>query len=383
MAIFLQKVGIDAEIYEAQPAGLDDAGAFLNLAPNGVNILKLLALDPLLEERGFHSAGMTFFNGKGKPLAHIDSQDEKARFGSHNVMIKRGQLHRILRDEAIRRSIPVYFGKKLSGIQSRPYQPITAQFEDGTEATGRFLIGCDGIHSRTRQLLFPNAPQPAYTGLVDCGGFAHCDPALLPAVGTMQMTFGQKAFFGSIAKPDGEVYWFSNVAWPKEPKRNELRSISDEAWRQRLLSNHASDHEPIPTIIRSTPGEIGKWPVYDLPSLPTWHQGPACLIGDAAHATSPHSGQGASLALEDAAVLAQCLRDAPAAEQAFARFEQLRKERVEAIVRQARRTGNQKMVTNPVAVWFRDLVLPFFIKQGTKASAPVLSYRVTWDQPLA
>ncbi|MFC5409478.1 FAD-dependent oxidoreductase [Larkinella bovis] len=383
MALFLQQVGIAAEIYEAQPGALDEAGAFLNLAPNGVNILKTLGIDPLQDTDGFHSTGMAFFNGKGKRLAFIDSRNETERFGSQNVMIKRGQLHRVLRDEALRRGIPVHFGKKLTAIQRNGFQGVTARFADGTEANGLFLIGCDGLHSRTRQLTFPNAPQPAYTGMVDCGGFAYCHPADLPASGAMQMTFGKKAFFGSIAKPDGEVYWFSNVAWPNEPQRDELKAISDEVWRLRLLQNHASDPEPIPTILKSTPGEIGRWPVYDMPSLRTWHQGPVCLIGDAAHATSPHSGQGASLALEDAAVLAQCLRDSLKTETAFARFERLRKERVEKIVQQARRTGNGKMVTNPVAVWFRDLMLPFFIRMGAKAAEPVLAYQVNWDEEVA
>ncbi|GAB3340394.1 FAD-dependent monooxygenase [Larkinella ripae] len=383
LALFLQEAGIDAEIYESQTAGMDEAGAFLNLAPNGVNVLKTLGIDHLLEAKGFHSAGMAFFNADGKPLAQIDSRDEVARFGSRNVMMKRGQLHRILRDEALRRNIPVQYGKKLSGFRQHGFQRVTAYFEDGTEATGTFLIGCDGIHSRTRQLLFPNGPQPAYTGMVDCGGFARCDPAALPATGAMQMTFGKKAFFGSIAKADGEVYWFSNVAWPTEPQRDELKAISDDDWRHRLLQNHASDHEPIPAIIRATPGAIGKWPVYDLPSLKTWHKGAVCLIGDAAHATSPHSGQGASLALEDAAVLARCLRDAFDTERAFAQFESLRKERVEKIVQQARRTGNGKMVSNPVAVWLRDLMLPFFIRMGAKASEPVLAYQVNWEQEVA
>ncbi|GAB3907963.1 FAD-dependent monooxygenase [Larkinella knui] len=382
VALFLQQVGIDAEIYESQPAGRDEAGAFLNLAPNGVNVLKALDIDHLLAADGFHSVGMDFFNGDGKLLAQLESSDEEERFGSRNVMIKRGRLQQVLRDEAIRRNIPVQYGKKLTGIQLNGFQNITARFEDGTSAEGNFLIGCDGIHSRTRQLILPNAPRPAYTGMVDCGGFAQC-PAGLSTSGAMQMIFGKKAFFGYIAKPDGEVYWFSNVPWPKEPKRHELNAISADAWRQQLLHNHGNDPAPVPEIIESTPGEIGKWPVYDMPSLPTWHKGLVCLVGDAAHATSPHSGQGASLALEDAAVLAQCLRDSLKVEHGFAKFESLRRERVEKIVKQARRTGNGKMVTNPVAVWFRDLVLPFFIKQGAKASEEVLSYKVDWEKEVA
>ncbi|MGA0559888.1 FAD-dependent oxidoreductase [Larkinella sp. VNQ87] len=382
MALFLQEAGIESEIYEAQTAPRDEAGAFLNLAPNGVNILKTLELDQWLSVAGFHSAGMDFFNGRGKLLAQLESEDEEERFGSRNVVIKRGQLQRILRDEAVRRNIPIHWGKKITGLQPGGFQGIVAKFEDGSEAAGTFLVGCDGIHSRTRQLIFPRAPQPVYTGLIDCGGFAQCPPGLSTS-GAMQMIFGRKAFFGYIPKSDGEVYWFSNIPRPAEPTRQELNALSDHDWRQQLLHHHATDPAFIAEIIQATPGEIGKWPVYDLPSLPSWHKGPVCLIGDAAHATSPHSGQGASLALEDAAVLARCLRDSLDTETAFATFVQLRKERVEKIVRQARRTGNSKALSNPVAIWLRDRLLPFFIRMGAKSAEPVLAYKVNWERQTA
>jgi 2-polyprenyl-6-methoxyphenol hydroxylase-like FAD-dependent oxidoreductase len=71
---------------------------------------------------------------------------------------------------------------------------------------------------------------------------------------------------------------------------------------------------------------------YDIPALPTWHNDAMTVIGDAAHAASPSTAQGASMALEDAAVLARCLRDAPAIPEALALFEKLRRDRVERVV---------------------------------------------------
>jgi 2-polyprenyl-6-methoxyphenol hydroxylase-like FAD-dependent oxidoreductase len=192
------------------------------------------------------------------------------------------------------------------------------------------------------------------------------------------MTFGKAAFFGYIGKQDGEVWWFSNVSWPKEPSREELKAINDEDWQQRVLALHGDDPAPIPQIIRSLKGGLGKWPIYDMPPLPTWHKGPICLIGDAAHATSPHAGQGASLAMEDAVVLAKCLRDIPNLELAFSTFQAMRKERVEQIVEQARRTGDRK-IPNPIMGWFRDLMLPVFLKAGTAQLAPIYSYKVDWQ----
>jgi 2-polyprenyl-6-methoxyphenol hydroxylase-like FAD-dependent oxidoreductase len=158
--------------------------------------------------------------------------------------------------------------------------------------------------------------------------------------------------------------------------------ISQEEWKEKLLRLHKDDHDEVTEIIRSTEGDIGKWPVYDLPSLPTWHRGSVCLIGDAAHATSPHVGQGASLAMEDAIVLAKCLRDVNAVPDAFETFESLRRDRVEKIVKMSRETGNQKAPSNLVTRKFRDLVLPFFLKRGVESFEEIYSYRVDWNEPV-
>ncbi|HEY0602553.1 MAG TPA: FAD-dependent monooxygenase [Herpetosiphonaceae bacterium] len=378
-AIALKRAGIDAEVYETRSESMDHSGAFLNLAPNGVNALKTLGLADRLAADGFPSQAILFFNGSGKQVGKLDSTTEEQRYGASNLMLKRGLLHKALREAAQAEDVRLHFGKRLVDVTVTDASGVIAHFEDGSTAHGDLLIGCDGLHSRTRQILLPSAPQPAYTGLIDCGGFGHCPPV---TPGAQHMIFGRRAFFGYIASADGEVYWFSNVAQAKEPTRDELRSIRDDEWKERLLALHKDDPAPVAEIIRSTRGSLGKWPVYDIPFLPTWHRGPICLIGDAAHATSPHIGQGASLALEDAIVLAQCLRDIPGTEQAFAAFQQRRKERVETLIKQARRMGSRK-TPSPLAAWFRDLLLPVFLKGSTSQLAPVYSYRLSWNEKIA
>jgi 2-polyprenyl-6-methoxyphenol hydroxylase-like FAD-dependent oxidoreductase len=117
-----------------------------------------------------------------------------------------------------------------------------------------------------------------------------------------------------------------------------------------------------------------------LVSVSTWYSGSAVLIGDAIHATSPNAGQGASLALEDALMLARCVRDIGNLEEAFRHFELLRRERVEKIVKYSRSIGQRKHATNPVQVFFRDLMLPFFLKQANRQShAWMYDYRVNWN----
>ena len=76
-----------------------------------------------------------------------------------------------------------------------------------------------------------------------------------------------------------------------------------------------------------------------IPHLPTWHKNTICLIGDAAHATSPYVGQGAAMAMEDAVILSMCLRDIPDVNDAFTKFEKLRKKRTEKIVKTSQQSG--------------------------------------------
>lgn len=97
-------------------------------------------------------------------------------------------------------------------------------------------------------------------------------------------------------------------------------------------------------------------------------------MGDAAHATSPHIGQGASLALEDTVVLLNCLKKFNFPEIAFRYFQQERQQRVEKIVKQPRKIGNSKSKPGPVAVWSRDQLMGFFIKSIIKKTDWIYGY---------
>ncbi|HEV2870988.1 MAG TPA: FAD-dependent monooxygenase, partial [Actinomycetota bacterium] len=121
---------------------------------------------------------------------------------------------------------------------------------------------------------------------------------------------------------------------------------------------------------------------HDLPSVPVWHRGPMVILGDAAHAPSPTSGQGASMAAEDAVVLAKCLRDQPDTSRAFAAYEQFRRGRVERIVAQGARTSSTK-TPGPLARVLRDLMLPVVFKLlvTDKSLAWIHDHHIDWDTP--
>ena len=214
-------------------------------------------------------------------------------------------------------------------------------FADGTSATGDLLIGCDGIHSAVRTIIDPAAPAPTYAGLLNTGGYARGVPVGTEP-GRYEMIFGKRAFFGYVVAPDGEVWWFANVPRRDEPGRREARDLDGELWRSRLIDLYAQDAGPAVRLIEATGQIMTMSPVHTIPYLPRWHSRRMIVVGDAAHAPSPTSGQGASLSIEDAVVLAKCLRDLPDSEQAFAAFDSLRRTRVERIIKAAARINNSK-----------------------------------------
>ncbi|WP_029215664.1 FAD-dependent oxidoreductase [Kallotenue papyrolyticum] len=382
-ALLLRRAGIESEIYEAQATPDDYRGLFLNVASNGLAVLHELGLEAELAAAGFRCPWMVMWSGSGKRLAEVRNGAAEGQ-GPASLVIKRSALHRILREAAEREAIPIYFGKRLIDVELDADRRVTARFDDGTQAEGDLLLGCDGLHSRVRQIIDPGAPAPVYTGLVSCGGFTR-QVALPPTPDTQHFIFGRRAFFGYLVKPDGEIYWFNNLAYPGTPRRAELEAIPEAEWRERLLALHRDDQSVIRQIIRATEGAIGRYPIYDIPSLPRWRRGPLVLLGDAAHATSPSAGQGAALALEDALVLAKCLRDRPTTSAAFALYEQLRRERAERVVRLSRQIGNHKATSNPIARWIRDLVLPVVLKRFNSPAQHgwLYAYREPWATPVA
>lgn len=257
---------------------------------------------------------------------------------------------------------------------------VRGVFADGSEAVGDVLIGCDGVHSTVRRVIDPAAPAPIYAGLLTTGGYCH-DVHVDAEPGNYEMIFGRRAFFGYVAAPDGQVWWFANVPRRTEPARGEVEAVSGVEWRRRLLRLYAEDAGPAVRLIQASPELLPVSPIHAIPHLPAWHDRRIVVIGDAAHAPSPTSGRGASLAVEDAVVLAKCLRDSPSPQTAFDRFEAARRPRVERIIKWAARMNSSK-AAGPVARVFRDAMLPAILKMAanSKAHEQIYDHHIDWDE---
>ena len=377
VAMALQRVGIASTVYEARMQAEQNKGSFLTVARNGVNALRTLNAFEGVMERGFWVSRMELYSGTGKRLGEMGSNAE-------GLTIERGQLATALGAEAVRRGIPLEWGKRLNSVQTTP-EGIIVQFEDGTRASGDLLIGADGIHSRVRTMIDSAAPGPQPVGLIGVGGWTKV-PGLTTAPETFTFTFGKRAFFGWITGPDGGIYWFANIPtslYADEVKDQRLVRVSRQEWKERLLELFAHDSTPAVEIIRATPAESSFTPALldMLAHVPCWHRASMVLVGDAAHATSPTSGQGASLALEDGITLAKALRDCEDTERALTLYEAARRPRVEKVAKLAKR-ANMTKVAGPMLRSIQDALMPLIFKYVVhpEAEAWLYQHRIEWEE---
>lgn len=380
-AMALHKAGIEARIYESHGPGAEHVGAGFNIATNGLDALAAIDALEAVAKLGIPATRIAMYNRKAGLLGAVATG--LPRPGAPDTStFKRGELYGALAGEAAKRGIRTEYGRRLVGIEQSA-QSVTAHFADGTEASGDLLIGADGVNSTTRAHVDPNAPTPRYTGLVSFGGFGR-NPGLKPEPGLWKMMFGRKAFFGWFVPDETQVWWFISVPMDAPLTREEILAEGTDAWIPRLIDMFAGDDVPVEQIVRAQTDElIVVGAEYDLPNMRTWARGRVVIIGDAAHRASTSSGQGASMAMEDAVTLGQCMRDIDDPVLALKTLEHLRRPRTDKIVALGAKTASSK-AAGPVGAAIRDAFMRigfrFFYKP--ESSAWLLRHHIDWAEKI-
>jgi 2-polyprenyl-6-methoxyphenol hydroxylase-like FAD-dependent oxidoreductase len=373
----LQRAGIEAAVYEAHVPTDGEAGSYLTVATNGLDALRAIGADGPVLAAGFPTPTNLLLAATGRRLGAVSNGGVLAD-GTVSHTIRRARLYQALDDEAAARGIRVEHGRRLVGAEPTPGGGVTATFADGGTATGDLLVGADGVHSVTRRLLDPAAPEGRYVGLVNFGGYT---PGGNDGVepGAWHMIFGRRAFFGYVADPAGGTVWFANVPRPAVTPAERAATSADQ-WRRRLVELFSGDAGPAAGLIEAGELELTADNTHDLGTVPTWHRGPMVIVGDAAHAPAPTSGQGASMAAEDGVVLARCLRDLASVPEALAAYEHRRRARVERIVAQGARTSSAK-TPGRIGRVVRDLALPLVFKLlvTDRSMAWIHGHHIDWE----
>jgi 2-polyprenyl-6-methoxyphenol hydroxylase-like FAD-dependent oxidoreductase len=302
------RCGLAPEVIEREPAWRA-AGTGLYLPGNATRALRELGIDA----PGYEIARQCFRDHRGRLLCDVDV----ARLWRHVgpcLGLRRADLHALLAD-----GVPVRLGLSVERIAQRA-GGVAVTFSDGTARDYDLVVGADGIHSAVRRLAFGPELLPRPVGQTGRRFLARRPPE----VTTWSVMLGRGAAFLTVPLGD-QVYCYCD-------------GDTDFA-------------EPAATLLQAA-REVHAGPIEEV-ALDRWVQGHVVLIGDAAHATSPNMAQGAAMALEDALVLAECLRDRAPIPGALAAFEARRRPRTDWVRAQTHRRDRTRSL--PAAV--RDPVL--------------------------
>ncbi|MEG3637429.1 FAD-dependent monooxygenase [Micromonospora palythoicola] len=378
-AMALRRAGIEATVHEAYPSATEGSGVTLTLAPNGLAALRLVDAERAVERVGLPMRRTVVTDGRGGRIgAFPHVAVEPVTLG-----LWRDDLARVLRERAEAQGVRIAYGKRLVDAEQHG-DGVLARFADGSTASADVLVGADGVRSRVRTLIDPQAPGPQVLPLLNLGGAArYAVPDADPEA--MYFVFGSRAFFGYWVQPDGRTAWFANVPDRRPTSYAEASRIPRPQWLHRLREVFADDVPARQVLAHTEPDDlVAIGSIESMPSVPRWHGGRLVLVGDAVHAPSPSSGQGASLAVESAVQLARCLRDHAEVSTAFDAYERLRRVRVEKVLRRGRQTTSTKTV-GPVAKRMMRIMMPLALRtflNQERTLGPEQRYRIDWDAPV-
>ncbi len=337
-AYALVQKGFSAEIYESYPA-LKPAGAGIVLAPNALKALAYLGIDEEIKKQGHEISSVKILSDSGKLLSDLSSE-KYSLFAFH-----RGELSQTL--AALLPSGTIHLGKKCIGCR-QDASGVQVDFADGSSVHGDYVIAADGIHSSIRRKLLPAVPL-RYAGYTCWRGVVEVKEKIDYSLLESTETWGRKGRFGIVPLSKNRIYWFAVInAAENDPKIGKYG-------KKELLHYFADYPQPIDKVIEATEEKDIIWNnLFDLTPLTQYAYDRILLMGDAAHAMTPNLGQGACQALEDAAVLAICLKQCSSVEQAFRKYEGFRVKRVRKIVAQSRNLGRIGQLQNRLACELRN-----------------------------
>jgi len=271
--------------------------------------------------------------------------DVREVFGYPMRGVRRMELIKLLVDTAEAQGISIRWDHRLINIEQSD-GGVKAAFANGYIDTGAFLVGCDGLHSATRRVLFGEEPT-TFLGLTQTGGISPTPSNMVDHARVINWC-GNGAHM--MAYPISDTH----TSWAITLREGEAR----ESWR-------AVDRHEVEKIRRTpiaqwgfgasklidTTEKVVKFGLYDRPELHSWHKGRVVLLGDAAHPTPPHLGQGANQTFEDVYHLTQLLRAHPDAaedsatlETVFTKYERVRIPRSMMLIDTARRQGRNRVM---------------------------------------
>lgn len=337
--------GADVQVLEQAPA-IREVGAGIQIAPNGAAVLRGLGLGDDLAQASIRAGAVQLLNGQtGAQVARLDLTRRALDRAYH--LIHRADVIDLLHRAARSAGARITLGAKVDRVDLAGAQPVL-HMAGGQDIAAPWVIGADGLHSVLRQTICGKAAphftgQVAWRATIAGDGAASLGPDRLAQV---QVHMGAGRHLVSYPLRGGALRNIVAVearhAWAHES----WSQAADPAPLRAAFARFA----PLPRGWIDLAQDIGLWGLFRHPIAPHWGrilpQGAAFLLGDAAHPTLPFLAQGASMGLEDGAVLANLL-DRLAPEAALVRYQSLRPPRVARIVGAATANARNYHLSGP------------------------------------
>ena len=342
-AIALRKVGFAVDVYERAPE-LKEVGSGMSLWPNAVRSLNQIDPNILssLRTRGRSLRRLLMKDASGEEIKTLPLPGSDCS----GIAIHRADLQSALAQSVSAQSI--HLGHTFARLEQRP-NSVLLHFENGVSAEADIVVACDGIHSAVRKSLglkskLTNRPYTVWRGMTRINTENDARHLGLQLDGDFSESYGHGRRFGILRLGPGRIHWYA-VA-----NNSLLRpGLSEQTTLRKLFSGC---HAPIPELIENAESAIGTKVQDRLPTLP-WVVGRVAILGDAAHPISPNFGQGACLAIEDAVVLASCLRSNQDLPSALRRYEPSRYPRCLEVLFMSREAGRFAQFQNRALVHLR------------------------------
>jgi len=355
-ALTLRQFGFEPEVFEQAPELLE-VGAAIAVWPNAMRILQRLGLSEEILRCAGAIEQVRWLDPKGKLI----NSSHLPKSGTPAVALHRADLQ-----TGLLRAWPspaIHLGKVFQNFQQEQ-ELIHTSFADGSTIDCDLLIGCDGLHSHVRRQILDDLP-PVFRGYTVWRGTTRALPPQLEPTTAIEIHGSGKRFgIGPVGL--NRIGWWAaaNETLAHESRVNESSNLdasveSQPRDHQRdLLTQFAGWCAPVLELIEDTPGSsIVKTAVFDRPATRRWGQGGATLLGDAVHPTTPNLGQGGCMAIEDAVILARCLRKYGPGEAGLRAYEKLRYARTTAVSACSRIYGSVGQWESPWATRLRRAAL--------------------------
>lgn len=357
-AVFLQRAGFQVKVYEQAPQ-LTRVGAGISLGPNVMKVMKHLGVyEQFLSHGTVARTRLSRAWDTGDILNEVSYEEYGEIYGAVMMSIHRGEMIEILTSPL--KPGTVEFAKRAQGIEELASGALRIRFDDGTSTEADVVIGADGVNSKVREELL-GEEAPHYTGFV-----AYRSVFEASSLGDFRPLGDHTKWWTTDSFPAKEDRHF--ISYYLNPDRSEIYFVTgspDANWdptrgnvpvdKQEIFDCYAGFHDEVQRLIAASP-TVTKWPLLERKPLTLWSRGGVALLGDACHPMKPHMGQGAGMAIEDAAVLARCLQQYANISEALRTYEHNRKDRTARVQDTSRRNTWLKYPTDTDWVYAYDAV---------------------------